>query len=338
MIAEVGGPIMEKEYAKEIRHEGTKTGWSIIGYVLLMNVVVIIGMFVDIIALIIEKSGGDVAMLTVADYEEITMKAMANLTSNGTSSIIAVCIGILLLMLIYKRRVTIKSMWAANKKMSVKNFFMIFCVFMACQPIFTILSKGIEALLNALGYSAQGQLEWAAGAKTGLSMIIYAGFVGPIAEEIVYRGFVMKSLTKYGKHFAIVTSAIMFGVMHANIYQLFFAILVGLVLGYVATEYSLKWAVLIHIINNFVVSQLLGGLLGKLPETTQYIIWYSILGLFFIAALIIMWNHREQIKVFYQENKVMMKQYIKFFVSVGMIVFIVFHVIFMLVGIQPVIQ
>ena len=78
--------------------------------------------------------------------------------------------------------------------------------------------------------------------------------IGPIAEEIVYRGFVMNILKPYGKHFAIVCSAIIFGIMHANIHQIFFAILVGLVLGYVAMEYSLKWAVALHIFNNCIFS------------------------------------------------------------------------------------
>lgn len=327
---------MEKVYAQEICHEGTKTGWSLIGYVLIMNVVVVVATMINLVNMIMEKSGGDIQILTIEDYETIAYEAIESMLTDGTSSIIAVCIGILLFIVAYKGKVSIINMWSSNKKMSIKDFFMIFCIFMACQPIFSLLSYVIEALLNTFGYSAQWQLEWASGTRTTMSMILYAGFIGPIAEEIVYRGFILKSLSKYGKHFAIVCSSIAFGVVHANIHQIFFAMLVGLVLGYVATEYSLKWAVIIHIINNFVFGQVLEELIGRLPETTQNIVWYIILGLFFIAAVIIMWKHRDQMKEYFQENTVLKKQYGKFFVSAGMLVFIIFHVFIMVVGIIPI--
>lgn len=327
---------MEQIYAQEIRHEGTKTGWSLMGYVLIMNVVVVVAMVINLVNLILEKSGGDIQILTIEDYEMIAYEAIESMLTDGTSSIIAVCIGILLLIVAYKGKVSILNMWTTSKKMSLKDFFMLFCIFMACQPIFNLFSYVVEALLNSLGYSAQWQLEWASGTRNTISMILYAGFIGPIAEEIVYRGFILKSLSKYGKHFAIVCSSVAFGVIHANIHQIFFAMLVGLVLGYVATEYSLKWAVLIHIINNFVFSQVLGELIGKFPETTQNIIWYSILGLFFIAAVIIIWKYRDNIKKYFQENTVMKKQYGKFFISAGMLVFVIFHVFIMVVGIIPI--
>ncbi|MBE5875271.1 MAG: CPBP family intramembrane metalloprotease [Lachnospiraceae bacterium] len=327
---------MEKTLGKEIRHQGTKIGWSLLGYVLITNIVVIIGMFIDIVIAMIEKTGGDVQSLTVADTEEIVFSVLGNLTSNGTSSIIAIIFGIPLLMLIFRKTVTIVNMWHTNRKMSVSNFLKLLSVFMAAQLVFTFASSGIEALLNLLGYSANSQMEWASSTRTTLSMILYVGIFGPVAEEIIYRGFLMKSLMKYGKHFAIVCSAVTFGIMHANIYQLFFAIIIGLVLGYTASEFSLKWAVALHIINNAIFSQLFGLLVQDLPETTQAIILYTILGLFFVAALVIMWKHRQDIKTYYQENKVIKKQYVKFFVSVGMIAFILFHLLFMIIGIQPV--
>ena len=52
-------------------------------------------------------------------------------------------------------------------------------------------------------------------------------------------------------------SALLFGVFHGNLVQIPFAFLVGLVLGYVAAEYSLGWCILLHWINNCVLGMLL---------------------------------------------------------------------------------
>ncbi|WP_175578327.1 CPBP family intramembrane glutamic endopeptidase [Bifidobacterium jacchi] len=84
----------------------------------------------------------------------------------------------------------------------------------------------------------------------------YAWFLAPIVEEIVFRGVVMGTLKPLGRKFAILTSAIMFGLFHDDLVQGLFAFGLGLILGFVAMEYSLLWSIALHMFNNAVLSGL----------------------------------------------------------------------------------
>lgn len=72
-----------------------------------------------------------------------------------------------------------------------------------------------------------------------------------LIEELVFRGCVLRLLRSYGDWFAVVISAVLFGLMHGNLRQLPFATFVGLILGwlYVATN-NIWLPMLVHFINN----------------------------------------------------------------------------------------
>ena len=74
--------------------------------------------------------------------------------------------------------------------------------------------------------------------------------IGPVLEEVIFRGAILRHLQPYGVNFAIVTQALLFGIYHLNLYQGPFAFLMGLIFGYVTLRFSIKWAILLHIANN----------------------------------------------------------------------------------------
>lgn len=57
--------------------------------------------------------------------------------------------------------------------------------------------------------------------------------LGPLVEELVYRGFVFQRLCRKNAVAAVVGSAAVFGVMHLNLVQGIYAFAIGLVLAYV---------------------------------------------------------------------------------------------------------
>ncbi|KFI46934.1 CAAX protease self-immunity [Bifidobacterium bohemicum] len=77
--------------------------------------------------------------------------------------------------------------------------------------------------------------------------------VSPVCEELVFRGAILRTLRQYGEMFAIVTSSVLFGLGHMNIYQLP-VIFSGLLFGYVACRYSIKYSILLHIVINILAS------------------------------------------------------------------------------------
>jgi membrane protease YdiL (CAAX protease family) len=81
----------------------------------------------------------------------------------------------------------------------------------------------------------------------GLSVVV----IPPLVEEIMFRGVVLQSLRRYGDGFAVLVSAILFGLYHGNLIQMVFAFVSGLALGFVVIRTnSLLPSILIHCINN----------------------------------------------------------------------------------------
>ena len=154
-------------------------------------------------------------------------------------------------------------------------------------------------------------------------MFLYAGIVGPIIEELVYRGLVLKSLEKYGKVFAIIVSSIVFGVMHMNLPQSVFATAVGLVLGYITVNYSIKWSILLHIINNCLFGDLLSYALNRLPENVQNIIYYAIVIAMFVIGAIILIINRNKIRNYINLNNSSVSTYVRAFLTPGLAVFVI---------------
>ncbi|MCR5060407.1 MAG: CPBP family intramembrane metalloprotease [Saccharofermentans sp.] len=81
--------------------------------------------------------------------------------------------------------------------------------------------------------------------------IAYVAVLGPITEEILCRGAVLPTCSHISWRFGIIASALMFGIMHGNISQLFNAFILGLLLAYVTLKsHSIIPACLMHIANN----------------------------------------------------------------------------------------
>ena len=82
----------------------------------------------------------------------------------------------------------------------------------------------------------------------------YVCIIGPILEEIIFRGIILKTMQKYGNFTAIITTSILFAMFHLNLVQFAQPILIGIILGFVTVKSgSIIPAVLIHMFNNSVV-------------------------------------------------------------------------------------
>ncbi len=65
-----------------------------------------------------------------------------------------------------------------------------------------------------------------------LITLLTVGVVGPITEEIIFRYGVQTNLSALNVKLAIIMQAIMFGMMHGNIVQSAYGIILGLLFGY----------------------------------------------------------------------------------------------------------
>ena len=161
--------------------------------------------------------------------------------------------------------------------------------------------------------------------------LIATAVVPPLVEEFACRGLILGSLRKFGDNFAIITSSIVFGIMHGNFQQMPFAFLVGLVLAYITVKSDTLWiAVAVHSFNNF-ISVLVDYAFESASQNLQnvlyaiFLIVSLILGFF---ALYLFKNRDDAYKLEGEKTNSTEKQKFKwFFSSATIIIFIIISVL-----------
>ena len=143
-----------------------------------------------------------------------------------------------------------------KQKMGLGEFIILFAVAQTAMLAGSVIGSLLNTFIGAfLGKTPTNGVE-AIITQTPMWLIfVLMVVVGPIVEEIIFRKVLIDRLSIYGDHTAIVFSAAAFGLMHGNLYQLFYAILVGLVLGYVYTvTRDIKYPIIIHMLLNLLGS------------------------------------------------------------------------------------
>lgn len=117
--------------------------------------------------------------------------------------------------------------------------------------------------------------------NVGPLMICYAVILGPICEELIFRGVTM-SLAKQALPFWLANfmQAVLFGLFHMNWIQGIYAFVLGLVLGFLCEKGgSIYYSLLFHILFNF-WGTILSQLLGNIKES-------ALLGILMFVSMII---------------------------------------------------
>ena len=115
------------------------------------------------------------------------------------------------------------------------------------------VSTFLSYILSLLGYHASTSSGTAVAPTWGsffLSLLTVA-ILPAICEEFTHRGLLLSGYKKLGFKKAVILSALMFGLIHLNVNQFFYATVIGLVLA-VVTLYSrsIVPAIIIHFMNN----------------------------------------------------------------------------------------
>lgn len=223
-----------------------------------------------------------------------------------------------------------------QQKLSLKQIAIIIVLLLGCQFLFNQVANIFEVALNVIGFSAKKEVELATVGHHSIMYFLYAAFMGPLVEELVMRGGIAYRLQKYGKVFSIIFSAIVFGFFHMNFVQGVFAFLVGIMLAYIAIEYSFGWAVFFHILNNFGFNLILGTFMTSVVgEAQAETISLTIMSIAAVVSVILLGMYRKQIIQYVQENRTAKGTYKVAFSSVLGGVFFIICIIVALLGLQP---
>lgn len=206
------------------------------------------------------------------DNSEVTSNLI-----NGLNLTLAFSIGAWVL---YRQRglITTAFNWEMNfLKLIPIGFLMVFCISYIVGELMTYM-PGYEAIVAFYEEVFAG--------IDPIFMFLGVVLIGPICEEIVFRGIILEGLLKnYSHQKAVVFSAVIFGLIHLIPIQVINAFFMGIVLGWIYLKTRSLWVcIALHVINNG-----LSVLLGDAgTESTRTMIGNDVLYIasFAVAAFI----------------------------------------------------
>ncbi len=116
------------------------------------------------------------------------------------------------------------------------------------------VNAGMVSFFNYSEFSSE--YLWSTGESSApyilvLQFIVTCAVPG-FCEEFLFRGAILTNLLPFGRSNAIFISAFLFGIMHQNPEQVFYAFAAGIVLGVVYERTGNIWAcTILHTLNNF---------------------------------------------------------------------------------------
>lgn len=240
------------EYRKLVRHNCSIIGFSLAAMILLSQLVglVVWGVSSYLAAHAVMGVGGELFKMIHSDWFNV---AGINLLSY------ALVIPVMMSMLEQVPEERIE-----RKKMRLGKFLM-----------FLVLIFGLGYLSNMAGSAINSVLARMVGRKVSdmapigemlkhlnWSTAIYISLIGPVIEEFVFRWLILNRLRPMGDKAAILFSALMFGLMHGNISQFFYAAAIGIVFGYIAVKTGrIFYSAILHIIFNSFSTILAGSMI-----------------------------------------------------------------------------
>ena len=283
----------DKQINRWLRKEFRPISWILIFYYLFLNLLVSLVAVVDAAKQMLRNAASGNFLMDV-DVD--------SLMNNAWGYILCIFLGVILLHAWKGPDYWREEIFQKGRKMTPVVFFcaMVFCV--GSQMVNSLWLTGLELVMNLFDASLMPMLEAVSGSSGSFSMFLYASFLGPIAEELLFRGVVLRQLRPWGKQTAILVSAIAFGLFHGNVIQIPFAFMVGLVLGYVTVEYSIFWAIVLHVFNNFVLSDLIGRLSEISPEGGSVLLMLILVPAS-VVAIVQLILKRKQLGEYLRQNK-----------------------------------
>ena len=309
---------MTSKTNQEIRKDVARFSGLCLLYTLAMSAVVTVYSIVTLLIFIYQHREGDLQAA-----KEAASQFLAN---DGGMYLCAIPVGLLIFWLYRKKQLFSTDLRYKKRSMTPKNFLILTSLLLLAQTFFNLFSQVFESFLNIFGLSLMSSVEAASADSTTWTMFLYSAIVGPISEELIFRVAGLKTFEKYGKVFAISFSSLLFGIFHGNLPQIIFATFVGFIFSYVTLEYSVFWAIGLHIFNNLVLGDGLALLYSYLPGVlvglVHVILLYGGSGL----SLYFLYSLRKEISAYIEINKPESGSFRSAFMSVWFWLFSIFMI------------
>lgn len=139
-----------------------------------------------------------------------------------------------------------------KKKLKVSEFLLLICITIGGAQIVNVVTQIILTIFKLIfKVEINNNVTDLMQQSSPILLVVFAALLGPIVEELIFRGTLLKKLRVYGDKTAIIYTSVAFGLFHCNIAQIPFAIVCGLILGYaVVKTNNIIYSIILHIILN----------------------------------------------------------------------------------------
>ncbi|MBL4937883.1 CPBP family intramembrane metalloprotease [Clostridium sp. YIM B02515] len=189
-----------------------------------------------------------------------------------------------------------KDVTESESKVNYRNIIFLILFTVGCKLIFDATLIPIIKMTSSFSFIVNSLRDMA---KIPALLICYEIVIGPIIEEILFRGIMLNGLMKrYSNKMAIITSSLIFGLVHFNVYQLCMAFLFGIFLAFLYLKtHSIILCIFAHVFHNIYTTFILLFLpkyFSIINNNILTIFLFSILGLLLMLISInkiIYYNH-----------------------------------------------
>ncbi len=320
-----------------MKNDMKKTGGNCARMLLILAILVYIIGFA--IILIIKIRGRVLGIDTTTNHEINTILGISKDKYNFLVGYLPCIIGDIIAIIIAMKTTNIKFKEDIfNRNKSPKIFILlgtISCI--GIGMISSIIYLTYSTIIKHYGIIIpEPDFSFPAQSKYLILFLIYACLLGPILEEIIFRGFILKSMQKYGNLTAIIVSSILFSMFHLNLVQFVNPVLMGIVLAFITIKSkSIVPSIIAHIFNNTITFIMARMSLVDIPSLQSIsIAIYAFAGILALTAFIVKY-WKDFIQTIKEDNR-MLKTYEKVrysFSGIWGLSYITFYVIFV-VGIM----
>ena len=160
--------------------------------------------------------------------------------------------------------------------------------------VFAVVQIGLPHLLELIGVNYTMEtlfnMNLDGSLLSNVLLFITLAIIPAVFEELLYRKAIIDFSKGFGKGFAVVCSALLFGIIHMNLAQGILAFAVGLLMGYIYLKSGdIRITMLLHLLNNaFSAFQMMFGETSLLMNiiTIIYLIPIILGGLILVVKLI----------------------------------------------------
>ena len=198
------------------------------------------------------------------------MKTLLTFAGTALAFIIALAIG-------YKMIRTFSFRDTVSTKFRAKSVPLGVVGVLAIQPV-SLAILAIVKMISGTDGSSQAAEKALTGNGDSMGFVIamiYSVVFAALFEEIFFRGFMLSAMSPVSKNFAIIVSALLFSLLHANFGQFPNTFIVGLIHGYIAVKCgSILPNILAHMLTN--AAAFAGGMMLENFGETAYIAFFVI--------------------------------------------------------------